>query len=59
MAVRWVAGKDGIAHAQGGRGDGRAACGRLGLPPRFAWPAKSRCPVCVERTEAAAAGAAS
>ena len=54
--VRWIAGKDGIAHAQPSSGH-KTLCGKFGLPDRYAWPTRTRCAVCVARADEQAAGA--
>jgi len=47
VTLVWVAGRDGIAHAN--RGHERTLCGLLPLPQRFAWPAKRTCVACEVR----------
>ena len=43
--VRWVAGRDGVAHCRAGTAVGDA-CGLPALSERFAWPATARCLRC-------------
>lgn len=47
----WIAARDGIAHAVRGR-DPRVVCGIRATDPRFAWPERFACPVCVRMVAA-------
>lgn len=47
--LRWVAERDGVAHAYRRPGITRALCGARTILERFAWPEKSRCPGCAEK----------
>lgn len=44
--VRWLAGKEGLAHAHRGSKPARTVCGWPAVDERFAWPAKARCDLC-------------
>jgi len=46
---RWIAARDGIAHAH--LPGGRTLCGTEPIAPRYAWPESSRCPACVRLAE--------
>jgi hypothetical protein len=43
----WIAEADGIAHARSHRPATRTACGIPAIDIRYAWPARTRCGVCV------------
>lgn len=51
--VKWLAARDGIAHATNGRGF-NAACGKRAVLERLAWPATSRCLACTAALAAVA-----
>ncbi len=46
IRIRWIADRDGEAHAHAGTRATRTACGRRALSERHAWPAKRRCEAC-------------
>lgn len=48
--VRWIADRDGVAHAIPTRST-RARCGAPRIDERFAWPALRTCPTCVAEIE--------
>jgi hypothetical protein len=45
----WIAGPDGIAHANYPHPD-RTLCGAEPIAPRYAWPTLTRCPACEAAT---------
>lgn len=54
VVIKWLAARDGIAHATNGRGF-NAACGKRAVLERLAWPATSRCLACQTALAAVAA----
>lgn len=46
IVVKWLAARDGVAHAVTGRGF-NAACGKRAVLERLAWPATGKCQACV------------
>jgi hypothetical protein len=44
VRVRWIAGRDGMAHAHV---SGRTLCHAPSIAERFAWPTVTRCTACV------------
>lgn len=55
--VRWIAERDGEAHAHVGLRATRTACDSKALSERHAWPIKSRCATCTGAVAALAATA--
>lgn len=61
--IRWIAGRDGVAHARR-PGSARSLCGLPAIDERLAWPERTACPLCVRLAvpltlDALAAGPAS
>lgn len=49
--LAWLAGKDGLGHAQPRARALRTACGARAIDERHAWPIQRRCEACVTATE--------
>ncbi len=45
--IRWIAERDGEAHAHVGARATRTACGQRARSEKLAWPAKTRCEACM------------